>query len=1147
MAKLLGGTQVYGNATINSYLVVSGNADLSGGNVSIGSGNTTVTSLVTPTTGNSYQTSPNVTISAPTTLYGATATANVSLGVVAIAANIGGGTGYSVGNVLTAVGNAGVVSNATFTVTTVGNASGGLGNITGLSITGAGAYYWANTQPLTFTGGAGSGANAFVYYGINIPVITYNGLGYTEPATATFSGGSPATTATAYPIVGAPQSNINILGGTLSVRTPGGELVRFVDQGSYSSVGGFYQPLLITRVNWQNSTYIQAQGQNLRISATSGGGIYFDTSVGGETALLITRTVSAVNYMNLTGGTTNNPPVLSAQGSDANISLAIQPKGTGAIDLAAGSSGVNISNGGTVTAITLTNAGSGYTSFPTSTVSVPTTSGGVQAVVSFTRMYPNAASIANGGTGYTVGDTLTLVGGTVVTSAATFTVATVSSGVVTSVNILAANSYTVLPTSPVSVTGGTGTGATLNPTYALGAVSTITNAGSGYVEQPTVTFSSSGGSGAAAYATVGSVPKIQTLGSALSFYTPGGEQARITDVASANRYAQISGGVSGATAPGIGTGGGGEAFDIFSNSNVIRFSTGGAKSNNIQAVVYPTNNAVNYVQVTGAATGNNPTISAQGTDTNVSLAIQPKGTASNLAIVANGAVVLSSGTGAITAIRYNALGSGYGSQPTVTISAPTTAGGVTAQANASIYFGGGTVVSGGTGYSVGDVLAVVGGSYTSQGYLTVTGNSSGVITSVTTTNGGAYYSFPANAVSVTGGTGSGATFNLLPGGVNNYNLLSGGSGYVEPPIITVTGGGGSGANAIARIGSVPQVKSLTSSLDFYTSNGQVLRLTDSTNLAVNYWQLSSSPSGNQVGMAATGGDTNIGTNFTTKGTNGHVFSTNGYGSVGLVVSHTASAVNYIQVTGAATGARPAITAQGSDATIGLTYTTKGTGALSRHAFTTGFGTQFLIVDSSTGSVNTLQVTGSASGSAPVLASQGYDPNIDLTLTPKGTGNVTTANPVVITNANVSTGTSTGALVVAGGVGIAGNVFAGNIYSSGNVVATTYFVGNGSQLTGISSAMTWTITSSNITVSKNNGYFVDTTTGPKTLTLPASATIGDTVRINDLAGTFSSNNLTIGANGGKIQGVADNFLVDVDQTSFGLVYSNSTYGWKVLEL
>ena len=82
---------------------------------------------------------------------------------------------------------------------------------------------------------------------------------------------------------------------------------------------------------------------------------------------------------------------------------------------------------------------------------------------------------------------------------------------------------------------------------------------------------------------------------------------------------------------------------------------------------------------------------------------------------------------------------------------------------------------------------------------------------------------------------------------------------------------------------------------------------------------------------------------------------------------------------------------------------------------------------------------------------------------------------------------------------------------------------------------------------NNGYFVDTSAGAKTMTLPASAVIGDTIRINDLAGTFGTNNLTVARNGGNIQGVAQDLVVSVNQSSFGLVYSNSTYGWKLLEL
>jgi hypothetical protein len=98
-----------------------------------------------------------------------------------------------------------------------------------------------------------------------------------------------------------------------------------------------------------------------------------------------------------------------------------------------------------------------------------------------------------------------------------------------------------------------------------------------------------------------------------------------------------------------------------------------------------------------------------------------------------------------------------------------------------------------------------------------------------------------------------------------------------------------------------------------------------------------------------------------------------------------------------------------------------------------------------------------------------------------------------------------------------------------------------------SSIAWYIANANTTMVASSGYFVDTSNGPKTMTLPTTATLGDTIRINDLAGTFSANNLTINRNSHKIQGNTNDLLVNVDQSSFGLIYSNSTYGWKVMEL
>jgi hypothetical protein len=67
----------------------------------------------------------------------------------------------------------------------------------------------------------------------------------------------------------------------------------------------------------------------------------------------------------------------------------------------------------------------------------------------------------------------------------------------------------------------------------------------------------------------------------------------------------------------------------------------------------------------------------------------------------------------------------------------------------------------GTGYTVGNTLNVVGGIGPITTELTVsTVNGSGGITGVTISNAGQYDEIPANPVSVTGGSGSAATFNL---------------------------------------------------------------------------------------------------------------------------------------------------------------------------------------------------------------------------------------------------------------------------------------------------------------------------------------------------------------------------------------------------
>jgi hypothetical protein len=76
----------------------------------------------------------------------------------------------------------------------------------------------------------------------------------------------------------------------------------------------------------------------------------------------------------------------------------------------------------------------------------------------------------------------------------------------------------------------------------------------------------------------------------------------------------------------------------------------------------------------------------------------------------------------------------------------------------------------------------------------------------------------------------------------------------------------------------------------------------------------------------------------------------------------------------------------------------------------------------------------------------------------------------------------------------------------------------------------------------NGYFCDTSSAAFTVTLPTSASVGDEVTCVDYAGTFDTNNLTVGRNSHNIQGTAADLTVSVENAGFTLVYSGATYGW-----
>jgi hypothetical protein len=114
--------------------------------------------------------------------------------------------------------------------------------------------------------------------------------------------------------------------------------------------------------------------------------------------------------------------------------------------------------------------------------------------------------------------------------------------------------------------------------------------------------------------------------------------------------------------------------------------------------------------------------------------------------------------------------------------------------------------------------------------------------------------------------------------------------------------------------------------------------------------------------------------------------------------------------------------------------------------------------------------------------------------------------------------------------------------SANQVLQTDGSGNLSFATVTGGAAWQAVVTSSLTVVAKNGYFVNTSGGVITATLPASPALGDFISFVDYAGTFDTNNLTIARNSKPIQGVAEDLTVSVERAGLTLVFTDNTQGW-----
>jgi hypothetical protein len=764
------------------------------------------------------------------------------------------------------------------------------------------------------------------------------------------------------------------------------------------------------------------------ISGKGDKGVYLQTA--STTQVLVSATASAVNYLNLTGAVTTGAPVISALGSDANISLTLTAKGTGKVisttdatingvtvgkgagslsnNTAVGSGSLNLNTTGNqntgVGFNTLSfnrtgifNTAVGTSAMTCNTVASSQTAVGYQALINATTAVATFGAIT-GGSGYTNG-TYTAVAMTPVSGATFVTYPTVTvvvaGGAVTMVTlvtagIIASSTDATILTVAAALIGGTGSGFSIPvATFVTGTNNTAigyqtlvantagsSNTALGFQAGNTLISGNNNlilGNGAAVSTTT--VSNEITLGNAsiTAFRIPGlsitagasaltiGSQFAVTNTASAVNYINATGGVTGAT-PKLTSStanipvaiAGSNTWANFSNVSaafgvetditsaigghvVIGSVTGNSPyigatnsstsfnsglrivTNGVQQfLINHTASAVNYLQATGAVTTGAPVLSAAGSDTNIGITLTPKG------------------TGVVTTAAFVGIG-------TTTPNTP---------------------------------LEVVkeSASMVARGIATTSTAFVGALAHD-------YYSAPSFKGSYLFQYGSAAAGTTLGFAHANMGGLAFQNGGTQALIYT------NGGTAIV-FGTTSVDRGRVSSSGVWSfgaaPGSESLRVPPVAN-AVNYFNAQGSTTGNTPQLSVQGSDTNIQFAVSSKGTQTLNFFTNTWGQQQFQINHTASAVNFFTVTGNATGGGPALTVTGSDANISTNFITKGTGS---HVFYTNNGSApQLVVAHTASTVNYHQLTGSATGSAVVYSAQGSDTNIDLAINPKGTGNV----------------------------------------------------------------------------------------------------------------------------------------------------------------
>jgi hypothetical protein len=175
----------------------------------------------------------------------------------------------------------------------------------------------------------------------------------------------------------------------------------------------------------------------------------------------------------------------------------------------------------------------------------------------------------------------------------------------------------------------------------------------------------------------------------------------------------------------------------------------------------------------------------------------------------------------------------------------------------------------------------------------------------------------------------------------------------------------------------------------------------------------------------------------------------------------------------------------------------------------------LIFSKTASAVNNIQIKNAATSSAPEISAIGDDSNIDLTITPKGDGNVV-LDGLKYPNADGSADQ----LLKTDGSGNLSFVDAAGGTSWQSAIKTADF-----------------------TAVAGEGYWVNTASGDVVVTLPGSASVGDIIELADYSRSWGTHSVTLADNGLNFQGTGSSVPVyNENGQHVILIYSGASQGW-----